>query len=1020
MNQQDTYRKVCSELEYNKSGLIEQEGQDQTPVQRYLFSEAKRLIGDVDALYFSGDVPIAYFKTLSNFDDEKIRELHRRVWNQSRVPLLFVVTPGELKIYNCFEEPTNPNLEEELDKQKIFVRHFDLAKNILEGYKEFSKPQIDSGAFWKSETGQSFHSDRRADMKLLENLRTTRKRLHDEFGLDYSVIHNLLGRSIFILYLEDRGAIKDDYYTKFSPEAKKYFDIIRDKDAVYRLFGSIGKKFNGDLFPVTEKEINDVKPIHLKFIYEFFLGTQMLNFQRVLWRPYDFSVIPIELVSAIYEAFLHKEEGKDYISDNGAYYTPYPLVEFILNEVLPWPSETDHRYDFRILDPACGSGIFLVDAFRRLVARWKFSNKMIKIPRQELKNILANNIYGIDINPDAIKVAAFSLYLALLDYLEPKNIWEDFQFPYLVYQPNNPTRGGKNLFPLDTFLENAPFEKNNYDIVIGNPPWKRDGLQENISNYCQERGFAQEMAQAFLWRARDFSSNGKIALLATSKILFNNETHDQCFRRELFEKNYVEMIINFSALRRRKGDAGKQLFGSTVGPASVFFYSLNPPEKPKSSILYCTPKPTRVDNALPGVTIDASELKFLPREKCRVSDKIWKVAMWGTQRDLEIIERFQQYGNLAQHFGSCKSKLPWKEGRGFQTSPSPDINKNKSNPQLSNMPFIDAKDIMRFWINPDKITKVKPNTFVAFGCMETYFGPHILIKEGQSNKRFCAAFTEYDCAFRSTITGVTARSVESALMKAITAYLNSSFSSYFLFMTASTWGIERERVYHTEVFQLPDLPFHFTNEQLDMLASRVDNIGKLMADGLPDIDTHVHIIEEEIDQIIYECLDLSVSERYLIDDVLQYSLDFFQEGEKSKACDIVNIDDLKEYAKTFCATVNSILQFGEMWAIPTVYDGDVPLRLVSICYDRNRGEANATVTISNSTSELKNALSQLENQISQKHSENIYVRRNVKFYYGNILQIVKPDEKRFWTRSMALHDADETLAEVMSRGDKTY
>lgn len=242
MNQKVTYQKVCSNLEYNKSGLIEQEGQAQTPVQSHLFSEAKRLIGDVDALYFSGDVPIAYFKTLSNFDDEEIRKLHRRVWNQSRVPLLFVVTPGELRIYNCFEEPTNPNLEEELDKQKIFVRHFDIAANILEDLKDFSKPQMDSGAFWKSETGQCFHSERRADMKLLENLRTTRKRLHNEFGLDYSVIHNLLGRSIFILYLEDRGAIKDNYYAEFSPNAKNYFDVIQNKEAVYRLFEKIGKK----------------------------------------------------------------------------------------------------------------------------------------------------------------------------------------------------------------------------------------------------------------------------------------------------------------------------------------------------------------------------------------------------------------------------------------------------------------------------------------------------------------------------------------------------------------------------------------------------------------------------------------------------------------------------------------------------------------------------------------------------------------------------------------------------------
>jgi hypothetical protein len=596
-----------------------------------------------------------------------------------------------------------------------------------------------------------------------------------------------------------------------------------------------------------------------------------------------------------------------------------------------------------------------------------------------------------------------------MDYLEPKTI-EQIRFPYLVYHPDNPDKYGKNLFPMDIF-ETGPFENMNYDIVVGNPPWKRDDLPEHISNYLSSKGFAQEIAQAFLWRVRDFSSNGKIVLLATSKILFNTETKDCHFRKEFFGKNYVETVVNFSALRRTKGGKGRQLFVSAVGPATVFFYRTNAPEQPKSTILYCTPKPTRADNALPGITIDASEFKFLPRIKCSTSNNIWKVAMWGTQRDLEIIERLQNYDKLAAHFGSCQSHLSWKKAHGFQTSSNP--NKNKPDDRLSNMRFIDAKDITRFQINPDKITKVKPNAFSRFGCMETYFGPHILIKEGQANKKFCAAFTEQDCAFRKTITGVSGPSDKSALMKAIIAYLNSSFSSYFLFMTASSWGVERETVYPTEVFRLPDLPFRFTDDQIDKLAGNVDAIGKLITDGLLETDAHICKIEDEIDQIIYESLDLSKSERFLIDDVLEYSLDFFQEGENSKACDILNTEDLKTYSTTFCDAVNSILQFGESRAKATVYDGDAPLRVVSIRFSEVNDER--TVTVSDSTDELENVLSILDRQIIEEYSGNIYVRRNVKIYDKNTLHITKPAEKRFWTRSMALRDADETLAEGLGR-----
>lgn len=1010
MDQEETYEKVCSELEYH-CGIIKDIEQAHSPVQRHLFSEAKRLIRNIDAMYFSGDVPIAYFKLLSSdFDETEIIKLHRRVWNQSRIPLLYVITPGELRIYNCFEEPANPEIEE-LDTQKRLIKHFDIAAGILEGLKKFSKSQIDSGAFWKSEEGQRFRSDRMVDQRLLKHLRITREKLHDQ-GLEYSVIHNLLGRSIFILYLEDRGAIdKDTFYNQFLDGATTYSDVIKDKSAVYRLFEKLKEEFNGDLFPVTDEERNsNVNSTHLKLIRELFYGTDMGTGQQTLWRPYDFGVIPIELISAIYEKFLHKEKEKGYLSKEGAYYTPHALVEFILNEVLPWPSNRDHRYELSILDPACGSGIFLVEAFRRLVARWKFSHNDKDISIPELKRILTNCIYGVDINKDAIRVAAFSLYLAFMDYLEPKTIGDEIRFPYLVYCPEDPDKYGKNLFPMDIF-ETVPFENMNYDIIVGNPPWKRDSLPEHISNYLSSRGFAREIAQAFLWRVRDFSSSGKIALLATSKILFNTETKDCHFRREFFGQNYVEMVVNFSALRRTKGKKGRQLFVSAVGPATLFFYRTNTPEQPKSAILYCTPKPTRADNALPGITIDASEFKFLPRMKCSTSDMIWKVAMWGTQRDLELIERLQKYDTLTAYFGSCKSDLSWKKAHGFQTSSS--HNKNKPNDRLSNMPFIDAKDVTRFWINPDKITKVKPNAFFRFGCTETYSGPHIIIKEGQANKKFCAAFTEHDCAFRKTITGVSGPSDESALMKAITAYLNSSFSSYFLFLTASTWGIERESVYPTEVFRLPDLPFRFTDEQIDKLAGNVDAIGKLMADGLPDTDAYICKIEAEIDQIIYKSLDLSKSERFLIDDVLEYSLDFFQEGENSKACNIVDTKDLEAYSETFCDAVNSILQFGESRAKATVYRGDAPLRVVSIRF--NEVDDERTVTVSDSTDELENVLSRLDRQIIEEYSGSIYVRRNVKIYDKNTLHITKPDEKRFWTRSMALRDADETLAEGLRR-----
>jgi type I restriction-modification system DNA methylase subunit len=998
------YQKVCSELGYYNKGLIEEIEQARTPIQKHLFNEAERLIKNIDALYFSGDIPFAYFRLLSQFNKKEIIELHRRIWNQNRVPFLYVVTPTELRIYNCFEEPVNTVKREKLDTKERLIKKINLATDILKELNEFSNEQIDSGAFWKSKVGRYFRSDKRVDQNLLKNLRITRKKLRTK-KLDYPIIHNLLGRSIFILYLEDRGAITKTFYSKFLEEAATYFDILKDKEATYCLFEKLETKFNGDLFPKASEERTVVDSAHLKYIRELFYGTQMDTGQRPLWRCYDFGIIPIELISAIYEEFLHTEGSKGYISKKGAYYTPHALVEFIINEVLPWPSERDNRYDLKILDPACGSGIFLVEAFRRLVARWKFSNHNADIPHDQLTYLLTTCIYGADINEDAIKVAAFSLYLALLDYLEPKTIWEEFQFPYLVYKLDELDRSGRNLFPQDTFEENIQFERSDYDIVVGNPPWKRDGLRENVSQYLRKRAFAQEFAQAFLWRARDFASNGIIAMLSTSKVLFNTEERDRHFRREFFSKNDVEMVVNFSALKQKKGKTGRQLFASSLWPATVFFYRPNPSEQSKSTILYCTPKPKRSDDAIPSIIIDASEIKFLPKERCIISNNIWKIAMWATKRDLDFIESLPNYKTIKKFINENEG---WSHGRGFQKSEKGKYEDN----EIAKLPFIEAESIQRYMLFNGNLEKFGSNRFERLGIKEVYYAPHILIKEGQCNKRFCATFADFDCAFKDTVTGISAKTKDEKMLKALVAYLNSTFASYFLFLTSSSWGIEKPRVYPTEVLNLPCILFQISKGTINELANKVDSIGLLLSNGVSETDERIVRLESEIDGIIYSSLNLSETERFLINDVIRYSLNFSQEGEKSKAEDNVNVEELAAYGKAFCKSINSILQFGELRAAATVYPANAPLCLVSIRFSNNKDVG--TVKIIDSTDKLDSALANLEQQNLQEFSDSIYLRRNVKFYDKNTLHITKPNEKRFWTRSMALCDADETLAEGLN------
>ncbi|VAW34173.1 hypothetical protein MNBD_CHLOROFLEXI01-1276 [hydrothermal vent metagenome] len=1008
MNVQETYSVICQTqngLGY-EFGLVEQiEQAADSPIQRQLYLEAEQRIGKeyFDAISFSGDAPIAYFNLMSEYDAKAVRKLHKLIWNQSRVPSLYIVTPAELRIYNCYDEPVEPNK----DIKTRLVRRIKIAEETLNHYHDFAKVQFDSGQFWKTSYGRRYHSDKRVDYHLLAQLRETRKTLHDDYHLPFPIIHDLLGRAIFILYLEDRGAIRDGYYSdQFLDEANSFLDILQNRDATYRLFDALAKRFNGDLLPVTDNERKHVKETHLAIVRNLFGGGNIRTGQMFLWRPYDFRAIPIELVSAIYEEFLHKEEGKAKTSKNGAYYTPHPLVEFVMNEVLPWPSPNNHDYNLKILDPACGSGIFLVEAYRRLIARWMYSHNTNKIEPEQLKEILSSRIFGVDINPDAIGVAAFSLYLALLDHLTPRTIWERFQFPYLTYRGTDSEKSGNNLFPMSTFLENAPFEDNDYDLVVGNPPWKRANLPAEIAQYCHKHKIAQELAQAFAWRARDFSQKGTIALIVNSKTLFNNGSGDKNFRQKLLSECYLQTVVNFSALRKKRGGLGKQMFTAAVGPASILFYQATMPEDASDEILYCTPKPTRLDNSLPHITIDASEIQFIPREQFIELDWAWKIGMWGTQRDFEIIRNFKKFPTL----GTFIEQNPeWHIGTGLQ-KPYGGIVRD---PDLVDLPLVDTSSIQRYW-GGTILFKLNPLGDISFrrlGAKEAYKKPHILIKQGQVQKRFCAAFVDFDCAFMNAVSGI--HSPDEKLLKAIVAYLNSSFASYFLFLTASTWGVERERVNFNEILELPGIPFTISEENIESLATKVDEIGDMLAQKPDQSLNELKQKELEIDDIIFNYLNLSSNERSLIQDVLGYSLDFFQEGEKSQACDPVFNGQLKAYAMTICKTLNSILQFGSATVWAAIYEGESPLNIISLNFNLEYPADSVIVVDADMDAEL----TRINDKLSEEQSENIYLRRHLKLYGKDSLDIIKPNEQRFWSQSVALKDADAILAEGIIQGN---
>ncbi|MCF8247037.1 MAG: SAM-dependent methyltransferase [Saprospiraceae bacterium] len=972
----------------------------------------------VDEAYFSGEYPSVYYKKVSDFQEPHVKAIlaaHKKIWNQGKVTFLVVESDAEFRVVNCSEKPFVPFQQgKSLDDLTLLKGRRDDAGKMQELKAVFGKISIESGLFWKEKNyAQKVKSDKRVEKVLVENMKTTRRELRKE--LPPPIIHNLLLRSLFVLYLEDRGANNPEFYAEYLPGAKSYFDILKSHEATYRLFQKLDTSFNGNLSPVTDDEKNAVNDGHLLKIKECFWSKIQQHGQLTLfdWRMFDFSVIPIQLISEIYEDFLRDEKGEAEQSAKGAFYTPHPLAEFIMNEVLPYPSEGDNRYNYKILDPTCGSGIFLVESLNRLLDRWEAAHEGTdeKLTFEKIEEIVCDNIFGIEVQSEAIKVAAFSLYLAMLDRLDPKVLWAIKKFPYLIHDPDeeDAEKRGSNLFRMDS-IESGPFEKIKYDFVVGNPPFGTKELEDNVKEYVQNLGFATETVLAFLHRATVLCPEGKIALIATSKILFNNKSTYQNFRQFFFNELDVEKIYNFSILRKVSMEEGRKYIPNASVPISIFFYSKNKPVKSRKKLFYCAPKTAIKNQLIDGIAIDPTDIKYLPMEECRKpNSKIWKVAMYGTERDFDMMKAFE----LTPSIEEFADKRNWDRGAGFRL-PSEKF-KKKTDLEIRLVPYLDVDKVDRYH-TPEKFSE--PFNEILFrwlGDKGAYKGPHVLLKEGQKDNKFCASFLDYSCSFKGTIYGI--HSTNENELKLLTAYLNSYLSSYLMFLTSVDWGIERQRLMPNEILSLPALCFDLPEASKNAIVGYMDEIIQVKKEGFFGVDQQLAELEDKIETALLAGCNLSDTEKVLIEDLLRFSLGAFQDKENSDAYHPCNSTDLNQYAKYLCSSINQFLENTpnlSAWASVFELTPRSPLNIVALRLNKAK-KAGETEILPGAT--MQQALKDIEEYTYRKHSESIYYRKFIRYHSGDTIYIVKPNEKRCWSRSLGLNDGDEIIAEILENAN---
>lgn len=989
--------------------FIKELGFDQ--LQNELPHDIQGKIAGIDKVYYSGDLPAVFFKEVDNFEPKvlkEIAELQKQIWNNSSVVFLYVTSSSEIRIYNCNEKPVylpeNETNKFEQVLEDILIDSCcktDIQK--LEQLKKvFSAIAIDFGSIWTNELNyaKKIKLHTKVDSYLVKSLVSLAKKLNEDIDNE-ELIHAVLMRSIFIMYLQDRDAIPQKIWDDVGNN--DFIKILDDHHKTYKLFTIISKNFNGNAFPVSFGEEKIINANHLKYIKHCLIDGNIDTIQPKLfeWRLFNFKLIRIEMLSEIYESFL-SEFNPDQKRITGTYYTPPSLVELVLDNVLP-NTETD--YNKKILDPACGSGIFLAGAYKRIVKRW--INKTKKRPVfEDLSKLLTENIFGVELDKKSIKVTAFSLYLSMLDFLDPKDVWleEGKLFPNLISDDESTDNNGNNLFRTDTIKPNGSFEKIKYDIILGNPPFGTSGLTKTIKAYCSKHYFDTQYVIPFIHKSAQLAENGKVALLFNTQLLTYPKQQIVNFRNWLFGKNKVEKIYNLSIFRNAPQDFGGRLFSTAKVPVSIAIFYPNRIVTNSDSIEYWAPKTFIKNNVVDGVIIDKTDISYLPYSECiKGESHIWKIAQWGGLADYFLIEKLKNNHKTVKQLED-NNVIAIKAGLH-----APEKDKETV---IVEGDFLDTRKIQHYYTGQNYIEKIKTE-FRKYD-LSLFNPPFVGIPQNIMERKICTSFFDKTVFFKSGIFLLKdCEGNKDNRLKNFTILLNSTFSNYYFFLISGSWGIERDQLFLSSEYKTFPVSMNFINRDNELNFSKT---------SFKENEIDFNIAEQKFDlnfydNEIYTEYNLEEKEIALIEDFVKYSISLFYDKEKSIALKPISSQkpETVYYAEMICSEINDFFKSGDLKVNAKVYNisSYTPLGLVVIHFvNKNKIEAPILIDANN---DFQKNLNVINEYTIAEYSQSIYVRKQVRYYTDDSIYIAKPNQKRFWTRSQAIDDAASIINELMDK-----
>ena len=874
--------------------------------------------------------------------DEEFAQLHRRLWSWGGVPLVYRKRRGRVDLLRCAHRPDFVSSDGQVRYSVFRTLNLltDIDRNVeVDPWWDIS--MIREGSLWDDPAvcEKLLSADKAAQRLLLQAIADRERDLDEQHVLPSSLRRRLLVLSLLIAYLEDRRVLGADVFARCKRGAQSFFEVLGDGPGLVALLAELETWFNGDVFTLSDSDRNTILASrHLGRFATLVEGRTERSGQMSLWRMYSFQDLPVEMISHVYQHFV-KDDTR------GAVYTPPFLVRLMLAEALGW-ERLDRMADREeaVLDPACGSGVFLVEAYKRLITHWRSRNGWAQPDIDTLRRLM-HRVRGVDVNADAIELAAFSLCLALCEALEARTIKASTKLL--------PKLRGTVLHEACFFAQkNAGKLGNDVGAVLGNPPFQSKlstaSAEASYDAYTREHGALPDKQIAYLFLHESLGllqPGGVLCLLQQYNLLYNISPRASAFRQGLFERWDIREILDFISIRG--------LFGEGAADTKVVAVVAEAqPPPPGRRVLHAVFRRTGRVVAQRGFDLDYYDLHWLTRSQRLDDPTLWRCGLIGGGRVNDFVARMRTMRTL----GAFAEERNWDVGEGFIAGGSR-VNPNRSTDHVVGKRFLPSEALTADGVDEAQITTVPKRPIEKPRSERRFTAPMLLIREHMD--LYSHIVPSGYLTYPDQIVGVCAPKADSGRLRQVKAWLDAEIRPLRAYVAATSAKVQKATA--VMAADIKALPYPSSG-----------------------------------------ALDLTPNEWVIVDDIVDYYRDFIRLGQKSAMFRRCNDAELVSFCEVYARQVNAF------------YPGLHPLAAYrwqgTVCQPFVFGAGEVDWS---GVEGLRRRLARL---LEERHHGALLVRRVARIFDGRFIFLLKPDRLRYWLRSAALRDADETLAELRLQG----